>query len=503
MEFHFSPLKRSPVSAFSNTPDPEFLFVSPDYQSALQDLTTGIAERRGLMALIGEPGLGKTTLLQAFLETIDPQRLKAIYLFYPKLSIHEILEVIYQEFGLIYAPGEPFERINHLRKVLIEEYKKERNVALIIDEAHNVPPQTLEYLLILANLQIVAKNLIQVVLVGQSILKQKLKRPLLQQPAKRHAIYTVLSPLKKKESIEYIRHRLSKAAINDAPLFTRGALKRIVTSAQGNPRILNSLCANALILGALSRQKTVSSKIARKAIADFETKYPAPHWRWVFAGTVGLLLLLGLLQEARYTELLVSKIARLDLARLTLSILPPSHKGAPPANTPVPATESAPIVPPQTASEAGRMSAAPSGQISAIAAEETRALAVPTPPLFGPHPAREGEIPATPVPPREAVNPVAVPVPLTTPAGKASAPAIPAKPLSQESSCLFDAVQGEPCLVTPALSRSQAAPVQETRRPIVPTSPPLQEDCLLNTLLGRPCAATQQESILEPSPSRR
>jgi len=286
MYHHFYHLTQNP---FVDAPTPEFLFVSPSYKSALQALSNGIEERRGLLALISEPGLGKTTLLHTFLETIDPQRLKTIHLFYPHLSIHEMLEIIYHEFGLTYAPGDPVERINQLRNVLIEEYKKGRNVALIIDEAQSIPPQTLEYLLLLANLQVahtliindedqphhrfqqaleragyvVARNLIQVVLVGQPALQQQLKHPVLQ------PLYTMLSPLKKRESMAYIRHRLSKAAINGAPLFTKGALQRIVTAAKGNPRILNSLCANALILGALSQQQAVSSKLARKAIADF------------------------------------------------------------------------------------------------------------------------------------------------------------------------------------------------------------------------------------------
>src|SRR5215510_7431212 len=132
MESNFSLPKRSLFSAFSDAPAPEFLFMSPGHKSALQAITNGIEERRGLIVLIGEPGVGKTALLYAFLETIDPQRLKTVHLFYPNLSIHEILETISQKFGMTYTPGDPIASINHLRTVLIEEYKQGRNFALII-----------------------------------------------------------------------------------------------------------------------------------------------------------------------------------------------------------------------------------------------------------------------------------------------------------------------------------------------------------------------------------
>jgi len=361
MEFNFSPPKRSPCASFSDAPAPEFLFISPSHKAALQAIMNGIAERRGLVVLLGEPGLGKTALLYAFLETIDPRQLKAVYLFYPRLSIHEILETIYQEFGMTYAPGDPIEQINHLRQILIEEYKKGRNFVLIIDEAHDLPPQTLEYLLILSNVQAVAKNIIQIVLSGTELLKQHLNNP--KYIKKGCPIYTVLFPLKKRESIAYIQHRLSKSALHDAALFTKGALKRIVAYAQGNPRILNSLCADALILGAVSQRQSVSAKIVREVIANIGAKRHARLWRWICAGAVGVLLLLGFLQDVLYTQLVVPEIARLELSRLALSIFP-MYQEASSADALQPTAERKPVLPlPRTAIEVvqAREGEAPAG----------------------------------------------------------------------------------------------------------------------------------------------
>jgi cytochrome c peroxidase len=304
---------------------------------------------------------------------------------------------------------------------LIEEYKQGQNFALIIDEAHDIPLQTLEYLLIMANIQDVTKNLIQVVLVGTHGLKQKLKHPILRQLKKDYTIYTTLSPLKERESIAYIQHRLSKAAISEAPLFTKGALKRIAAYAQGNPRILNSLCADALILVALSQQKSVSAKIVRKVIANFAAKRHLSLWRWACAGAAGVLLLLGFMPVVPYTRLVGSGIGKLELSRLTGSLLP-LHKEAPPTDTLLPAAQQEPVL-------SLHQTAVDTAPAPAVSSPPIAAIAVPIPPRLDAPATREEDALLLQASLVEEASISALPIPLSTTPAESPAEIGPLPPL--------------------------------------------------------------------------
>jgi general secretion pathway protein A len=481
MEFDFYQLKRPPFSA---APDPECLFVSASHKTALQDVMRGIEERCGLIVLVGDAGLGKTTLLYAFLAVRDDQRLKTIYLFYPRLSIHEVLRIVYQEFGLEEPPADPAEMIDTLRRVLIEEYKKSRNCVLIIDEAQNIPAQTLEYLLQLANLQIVGKNLIQVVLSGQPALKEKVKHLELKKYPNIRPMFTALVPLNKKESEAYIHYRLSQVVSNDDPLFTSGALRCLVRSAQGNPRVLNSLCAKALAIGALLRQQPVSARMVRKALRHTREKRPRRLWQWACAATVGVLLWLGLLQDSAPTRWLGATFAGLDLSFLTTLRLS--------GLSGLPSADSRRVV--------GQRDA--DAWLSQSAVEVARVAEVTTVPL-SPSPDRcETLLPAMimPLAPHYHLD---IPTALMTPVQKTPTLALATQPFSpvmpetsmvprrtlSQGNCLLAILQGHDCAAGVVLPPAAVVPAGQAKE-AVGTTPgsPAAEDCLIKALQGSPCA---------------
>jgi general secretion pathway protein A len=288
MYLDFYLLKKVP---FHITPDPEFLFLSPSHKAALRALVYGVEERQGFVALLGEVGLGKTTILRSYLERVDQSRLKPIHLIHPNLSFRELLHTLCQEYGLEGTTENIAETITRLHHVLIGEYQQGRNVALLVDEAQHMPLETLEQLLLLSNLETSTQKLLQIVLVGQPEFEAKLNAQALRQLKQRLVIRATIVPLTAEESRDYILYRLAKVRLVDNPIFTRGALQAIITQAQGIPRVLNILCTNALIQGFVKGQPRISVKIAQEVIAEYTGKKPRQRWRpWVaVAGALALL----------------------------------------------------------------------------------------------------------------------------------------------------------------------------------------------------------------------
>ena len=267
MYLDFFKFKKSP---FNITPDPEFLFLSPSHREASAAIFYAIENRKGFVAVTGEVGAGKTTILRSYLEGTDPERIRIVYVFNAVISFDKLLKHIVSELGIAVVDEAPSELVNSLFLHLIDEYKNDRNVVLIIDEAQNMPVETLERLRMLSNLETSKDKLLQIILVGQPEFENKLNLPELRQLKQRIAVRCRIEALKPAESFAYIQHRLMKASQFYNPVFTKGALKLVVKEANGIPRIINVLCDNALITGFGYQRNPVDGKIIKEVIKDFQ-----------------------------------------------------------------------------------------------------------------------------------------------------------------------------------------------------------------------------------------
>ena len=266
---------------FRMTPDPEFLYLSPSHQEALAAIVYGVEQRKGFVVVVGEVGLGKTTILRCYLAQHDPKRLSIAYIFYANLTFKGLLETIFRELSIEDRPDDVVGMVNRLHDVFIEEYRQGRNVVLVVDEAQNMPIDTLENLRVLSNLETFTDKLVQIVLVGQPEFAETLNVRELRQFRQRIAVRSTLSPLTDEESQAYIEFRLSKAGSSSSSVFTRGALREIVKRSGGIPRMLNILCDSALITGLGYQKKPVTVAIVHEIIGDLEGKIRAAGHLWV------------------------------------------------------------------------------------------------------------------------------------------------------------------------------------------------------------------------------
>ena len=255
---------------FQNTPDLDFLFLTPNHKEALACIEYGIRQRKGLIAITGEAGVGKTIILRSYLTKVDATKQKTISILNPRVSFDSLLTTILKELSVEPVAGPATQKLNQLHEVLIAEYRNDHTVVLIIDEAQNIPIETLESIRMLSNLETATEKLLQMVLVGQPALDALLNRPELRQVRERIVLRGRIAPLTKTESEDYIDHRLGLVRREPRAVFSKEALDRIVKSANGIPRRLNILCDAVLIAGFGYRQASISGRIAREAIAGFD-----------------------------------------------------------------------------------------------------------------------------------------------------------------------------------------------------------------------------------------
>src|SRR3954470_5012072 len=242
---------------FSLTPDPKYLFKSVSHANAFDLLQYAVRRREGFVVITGDIGTGKTTLCRALLEQVDRKTFTALVL-NPFLSEDDLLRLILQEFGVVsrdeirrgrMAGVSKQELIETLNEFLLSLQALGAQALLIIDEAQNLPLQVLEQIRILSNLETEKEKLLQIVLVGQSNLKDLLRRPELRQLDQRVSIRYDLKPLSAEETAAYVQHRLSVAGGGSAVTFAPRAMAKLHLFTAGIPRLINLLCDRALLSG--------------------------------------------------------------------------------------------------------------------------------------------------------------------------------------------------------------------------------------------------------------
>jgi general secretion pathway protein A len=293
---------------FSLTPDPKYLFKSASHASAFELLQYAIRRREGFVVITGDIGTGKTTLCRAILEQIDKKTFTALVL-NPFLAEDDLLRVILQEFGVVSRDevkhGRLFrvskaELIETLNEFLLSLQRLGAQAVLIIDEAQNLPLQVLEQIRILSNLETEKEKLLQIVLVGQSNLKDLLRRAELRQLDQRVSIRFDLKPLSAEETAQYVQHRLSVAGGGAAVTFMPKSLARLHRYTAGIPRLINLLCDRALLSAYSAHTARIVPSLVDRAAESLELERPRRSARaWMrqrfgaFAAGVALAVILG------------------------------------------------------------------------------------------------------------------------------------------------------------------------------------------------------------------
>jgi general secretion pathway protein A len=255
---------------FNITPDPEFLFFSNGHREALQHLRFGIQEEKGFIVLTGEVGSGKTTLCRYLLSEIESKPIETALILNPAVSEMQLLQAILRELGLEVPKRSRQDCLDLLNDHLLKLNTAGRHCLLIIDEAQNMSYEALEHLRLLSNLETNRAKLLQIILIGQPELKEKLRDPSLRQLRQRVLVHYNLEPLERSEMEQYIRYRLTVAGANGRPDFTRHALREIYTASEGIPRIINHLCDKTLLSAYIRSRDTANWWDARRAIKDME-----------------------------------------------------------------------------------------------------------------------------------------------------------------------------------------------------------------------------------------
>jgi general secretion pathway protein A len=265
----FFHLARNP---FDLTPDPNYFVSTKEHNEALATLYYGVRWHKGLVVVTGEVGTGKTLLLRCLLRLLkDSKDIEYAYVFNGLLSPVEFLQYVLSDFGLPVSGKNKSELLLDLGRFLIARGAKKLTTVLIIDEAHLLSAEILEEIRLLSNLETTDDKLLQIVLVGQPELDQKLDSVRLRQFKQRIALRAQLAPLSQDETREYIEKRLQIAGadLEGEAIFPAEAAAAVYGRSQGLPRLINTICENALI-AAYSRQvHSVTPEIVNDMAREF------------------------------------------------------------------------------------------------------------------------------------------------------------------------------------------------------------------------------------------
>jgi general secretion pathway protein A len=262
---------------FALLPDPSFLYMSKDHSMALTLLRYSIMNKQGFTMISGEVGSGKTTLINRILDELENDITVGLINFTHN-AFGELAEWVLMAFGLEYRGKSNVEMYDDFVKFLIEEYRKGQRVVLIIDEAQNMDPRTLEELRMLSNVNAQKEYLLHLIIVGQPELRATLQKAEMRQLAQRISVFYHLGHLTLTEALAYISHRLSVVGGNPE-LFTPEAVQMIWSAAQGVPRIMNTLCDLSLVYGFSGACDSIDKSIVLEVLRDRERMglQPAPE----------------------------------------------------------------------------------------------------------------------------------------------------------------------------------------------------------------------------------
>jgi len=254
---------------FNNTPDSRFFFRSGRHSEALAALQYTVRARKGFAVLTGEVGAGKTTVARCLFKGLESDAVTAVVT-NTHLTSMQLLQVLGEEFGIATRDVGRVELLRKIEAFLTAAAQGGRDVIVLIDEAQNLSPQALEEVRMLSNIETEEEKLVQVILLGQPELNEKIDRPDLRQFRQRIAVRFHLEALDRNETFQYIVHRLQVAGPEADVRFSRSALKAIHLHSRGVPRLVNTVCDNALLLGFVRGTRKITSGIIADVVKDLE-----------------------------------------------------------------------------------------------------------------------------------------------------------------------------------------------------------------------------------------
>ncbi len=344
--------------AFTLTPNPAFLYLNERSKEGLNQILYGIRRREGFALIGGDVGTGKTTLCWTLLEKLDERNVRTALVQNSMLSATDILKSILRDFGVgpkAVSREEKYlhlfdtswmagmgkvELIERLSSFLIEMAHQGTFAVLIIDEAQNLSPETMEQLRLLSNIELAREKLLQIIFVGQLELQKMLEQPALKQLNQRISVRFETKPLTRDETEGYICHRLRVAHAIPSLRFKKRAFRAIYQYSKGYPRLINMICDRALLCSFRDQSMTVTAKTVRRG---FRALREPSHERSLVRRRK-ILLIAGLVAFALVILLLAALLRRAPPDKTSVSPSPPA---------PAAATSAAPVANEIPSSDAG------------------------------------------------------------------------------------------------------------------------------------------------------
>jgi len=259
---------------FNMSPDPSFLFRSMQHEEALANLIYGVQSRKGFIALTGEVGTGKTTMLECLRDFLNAQQIAFASLFNSRLDVQQFFEMLAYDLDLRCNRLSKTEVLLSLNNMLLERASAGRTTVLIVDEAHNLEWDVLEEIRLLGNLENRRGKLLQIILSGQQELDRKLEAPEFRQLKQRIALRCTLRGFSAQETVAYINSRMSRAGIKDQKIIAPALLEEIHFRAQGIPRLINAVCDNLLLTAFAMEKKTARLDMLDEVTNDMRLDWP-------------------------------------------------------------------------------------------------------------------------------------------------------------------------------------------------------------------------------------
>jgi type II secretory pathway predicted ATPase ExeA len=259
---------------FNMSPDPSFFYRSQQHEEVLASLIYGVQSRKGFIALTGEVGTGKTTMLECLRDFLSAQQVAFASLFNSRLTVEQFFELLAYDFDLRCNRLSKTEVLLSLNNMLLERAGAGRTTVLIVDEAHNLEWDVLEEIRLLGNLENRRGKLLQIILSGQQELDRKLEAPEFRQLKQRIALRCTLRGFNLEETIAYVNSRMARAGLRNQTIVSPRLLEEIHIRSLGIPRLINAIFDNLLLTAFAMESKLATLEMLDEVTSDMRLDYP-------------------------------------------------------------------------------------------------------------------------------------------------------------------------------------------------------------------------------------